>query len=130
MRQLPRKLLNLVTKPKIFIRWIFTSRGLIIVLLSGILVSLISSRLEDLVKRQRYLELLQLEIRNHVNKSNILSKTYIDNSGDLYNKEYIPDQFYQAAVNSGYLSSVDPEMLLKIVVYYSLVSDSNDSLRR
>ncbi|HCS78573.1 TPA: hypothetical protein DIV55_02415 [Patescibacteria group bacterium] len=130
MRLAKEIIIYIKNKFRIFKNLFFTSRGLIVVLLSGIFVSIISSRLEDTVRRQRYLELLQLEIRNHVINSNILSQMYKDNNGDLYSKQYIPDQFYRAVVNSGYLTSVDPDVFLKIVVYYNLVNDSNDSLRR
>lgn len=113
-----------------FFRWFFTSRGLIVLLLSGSMVNLTANYAEDMVKRQRYLELLQYEITWHISFASRLSKENSENNYSDFNKHFIPSKFYQSALNSGYLISTDPVLFLEITTYYELVNLANQRLER
>lgn len=128
MRRILRVLVKVKNKAIFLIRWLFSSHGLLVILLSGIAVSLIASRAEDTVRRQRYLELLEYEIRTHLSLAHYLPENYGDSND--FNKHYIPSKFYQAILNSGYLTTIDPQLFLEITTYYELVNLANQRLER
>src|SRR3989344_2986746 len=112
-----------------FLRWFFSTRGLAILLLAGITTNLTGSRFEDIVKKQRYLESLQYEIRSNLANTIAITDQFNKN-GFLYNKQFIPTQSYRSALDSGYLISIDPQLFLEITTYYDVVDDYNELLVR
>ena len=122
----PRRLGNSNFLKKI-IAFIFSSNGIIITLFIGILINFISNQISDITSRQRYLELLQMEIRYHVVRSNAIGDEY-ERSGTLYNEAFASDDIYKAGLESGYLLEIDPDILSQIVVYYTAVPIVNSWL--
>jgi len=115
-------------KFKDLIRWFLTSRTSLVLLLAGVVVSIATSHMEDMVKRQRYLELLEYEIETHLAEAKNLPEQY--NESTDFNKHYIPNKFYQSVLNSGYLISIEPQLFLEITTYYELVNLANQRLQR
>lgn len=87
------------------IRKIFNKNGLIITLLIGSLISLVSFKIEDLIRRQRYLELLQVETRmNYLTASNIAKQ--LSNQGLITNYNVFSTDVFKAGLESGYILTI------------------------
>jgi len=120
-----KKLSSVIKKYFIsLIRWFFSSRGLAILLLAGITVNLTANNIDDTIKKQRYLELLEWEIKSHVIYAQSLSELSKTNFPSSKYKLLIPTKFYDSVLNSGYLTSIEPEVLSSIIRYYENI-DAN-----
>lgn len=103
---------------KRFFKILFSTKGLIISLCLGILVSLLGFLIQDQIQRQRYLELLEFEIReNYLTATNEM-KTF-NQTGIIYTHTPFHDDVYKAGLQTGYLLTIkDPDILSSIYSLY------------
>lgn len=102
-----------------FFRSIFSINGLIATILIGIFISLFSFIIQDQIQRQRYLELLELEIRQNYSATVIEINNY-NKTGIIQNHTPYSDEVFKAGLQSGYLLTVDPQVLGQIYLFYNL----------
>lgn len=111
--------MSILEKPLQLIKKVFTKNGLIITLLIGSLVSLISFKIEDQVKRQRYLELLQIEIRmNYLTASDIARK--LSNQGSINNFNVFSSDVFKAGLESGYILTIPQHLQSEMYAIYTV----------
>lgn len=67
------------------------------------------------------MELLEYEIKSHITTAATLSDQYQKSHDPILNKHVIPRKFYHSILNSGYLTSIDPNLFLDITIYYDLI---------
>ena len=83
----------------------FNKNGLIVTLLLGLIVSVVASRIENLIQKQRYLELLQIEIRtNYLTALRTINATASELSTQTF--PYFSTAVYEAGLESGYILTI------------------------
>lgn len=105
------------------IRWILSSNGVLFTLILGIFVNFFSSYLQDLTQRQRYLELLQLEVTNHAIDSETLMNRY-DEFGELNLVRPYHTDVYLVGLQNGYILSLPPATISSLNAYYTILIPS------
>lgn len=111
-----------------FFKWFLLREGMVITLLLAILANLISSHIQENIKRQRHLELLEYEIKMQALMGQSLNEEF-DEQKFLFTKILLSDDIYLATLNLGYLSSVDPETNVLLSAYYSVLPIYNYQLQ-
>lgn len=110
--------MSILRKSRYLIRKVFSKNGLIITLLIGSLISLGSFKIEDLIRRQRYLELLQLETRmNYLTASNIAQQ--VSNQGLITNSDVFSTDVFKAGLESGYILTIPLYLQSEIYSVYT-----------
>lgn len=110
-------------------KWVVGRDGLLFILVSGIFVNLLSNQLQDVIQRQRYLEMLEIELKSEIINFNSISESYLKNDGKLTLKPYFSDNIYKAGFENGYILSIEPKTLSKLISYYGVVPKYNDLLK-
>lgn len=112
---------------KKFFYYLFSLNGLVVTLLIGISISLISSKIDEIVERQRYLELLELEIRLNQSEYKTILNSY-QSDKVIYTDVFINDSVYKAGLEKGYVLTIDNSVLPKVVALYGTINTYNKIL--
>jgi hypothetical protein len=99
------------------LQWFFSINGVIVTLTILIFASLITFIIQDQVQRQRYLELLQLELNNNTISANLEIKSVV-NKKYLFSHNPIAMEVYNAGLQQGYLLTIDPKVLSQLYSLY------------
>lgn len=99
------------------LKWFFSVDGVVVTLFVLIVAALGAFIIQDRIQRQRYLELLELEIRENMLKIQSETKFYHD-SGVIYNHTPYSTDVYQAGLQSGYLLTIDPNVQAQLFALY------------
>ena len=134
----PKSKISTIDKIYSLLKWFFSVDGAVITLTLLVIGSILAYVIQDAIQRQRYLELLEFEIRSNEIKANTMINTY-NKDGLLY----IPfSQFntevYNSGLQSGYILTIDPgiqSQLLGLYVDYlpnvnKLISSEEDVIKR
>jgi len=97
---------------------IISPNGILITFILGIFINVVSNRVQDIVERQRYLEILQYELTQIGLSTYFEIKEFNDSGLILAHKDY-PTVVYEAGLNNGYLLTVNQEQLVKITSFYN-----------
>jgi hypothetical protein len=106
---------------------LLTINGVIVTLLIGLTINYLSSVVEEKINTQKYLELLQLEMRtNYLVGENQISQ--FENTGMIVTELYLSDDVYKSGFNSGYIFKLDSNTASKIHAYYTYLPPRNRTL--
>ncbi len=112
---------------KLFIS-IFSINGLLVTIALGITVGFLSNKVQDAIQRQRYLELLEYEVRSDVLQFSIVKNDFeYDGKTDL--EYYLNDDVYKAGLGNGYILTLEPSEQIHLLVFYRTVSSYNSILQ-
>lgn len=112
---------------KVFIRafrFLFTSNGLLFAIGLGLFINIVSDRIDEKLSHQRYEELLQLELRQNLQRSASVFDSYL-NDNEVRLDYRISNDVYIAGLNNGYLLEIDEEYLASILSLYSIIPSFN-----
>lgn len=111
------KNINNLKLPNI-LKWFLSLNGLVFTILVGILINSSSNFIQDKIQRQRYLELLQLELR--MNHSNAVTEiNNFNDTGIIYNHVPYQTAVYQSGLQTGYILTLNPDILGELYILYS-----------
>jgi len=104
---------------KTFLRKLFSRTGIIATLFIGTVIGISVFKIEDSIKRQRYLELLQLEIRsNYLTAVDISNKK--SNQGLIDNYEVFSSDVFKSGLASGYILTIPQDLLARMYAIYTV----------
>ncbi|MEK7622127.1 MAG: hypothetical protein AAB415_03020 [Patescibacteria group bacterium] len=108
----------------------FNKNGLIVTLLLGLIVSVVASRIENLIQKQRYLELLQIEIRtNYLTALRTINATASELSTQTF--PYFSTAVYEAGLESGYILTISPLLQSQIMsIYNPFLQETNHFVKQ
>ncbi len=101
------------------LKWFFSVDGAIVTLVILIIGGFGAYVIQDTIQRQRYLELLELELRNNQIAANIEVETFNKNGVIQYHVPYSSD-VYKAGLQSGYLLTIDPTTQGELYTFYNI----------
>lgn len=105
----------------------FSVNGVLVTLFILILAALLSFIIQDKIQRQRYLELLELEIRNNELIAGNEIKEYNQKGVILVHTPYSISTF-EAGLQSGYILTLDPNTLNSLYSLYVAIPKFNSVL--
>src|SRR5579872_48117 len=100
------------------LRWFLSGEGAIVTLTLLVIAGIVGYLIQDAIQRQRYLELLELELRGNYNNANIEIKM-VNNHQYLYSHIPIHTEVYYAGLQQGYLITLDPQTQGQLYALYT-----------
>lgn len=114
-------------KPSLILKWFLSVNGLVFAILMGIIINSSSNVIQDKIQRQRYLELLQLEMRMNHNQAKTDIQQF-EKDGVILIRRSFRSEVFDSGLQSGYLLSIDPKVLAGIYVLYTTYLPSVNNL--
>jgi hypothetical protein len=101
------------------LKWFFSVDGAVITLFLLIIAALGAFVIQDSIQRQRYLELLELEIRSDQIQANSEIQAF-NTKGSIYIHTPYKTKVYDAGLQSGYILTLDPSIQSQLFVLYNV----------
>ena len=105
-------------KLSLILKWFLSVNGLVFAILMGILINSSSNMIQDTIQKQRYLELLQLEMRMNHGKAKRYIEEFLKN-GVISIHTPFRREVFDSGLQSGYLLTIEPKVLADIYVLYT-----------
>ncbi len=100
------------------LRWFLSGEGAIVTLSLLVLAAIIGFLIQDAIQKQRYLELLQLELRANYNTATNEIKN-VNNHQYLYFHVPFHAEVYNAGLQQGYIITLNPNTQAQLYSFYN-----------